>query len=724
MSLEIQKNATATHFDDSLKIVGRGDIAILEFDLKGDKVNKLSSPIMARLSQVLDELNSSTFKAVVVISRKDRIFIAGADIEEIKNLKNPQISQEMATMGQKIISKLEDLKIPVIAAINGACLGGGCEFVLSCDYRIATDDPSTQIGLPEVKLGVIPGFGGCVRLPRVIGLQAALDIILAGKSAFGKKALKLGLVDELVPAPILEERAIAFAADIIAKGGKKRRKKFQPKGTMNILLETVLRGMVLKKAREMTLKATRGHYPAPIKAIEVIKATYGMGDREKALAIEAKGFGEVAATDVSKHLINLFYLTEGIKKQTGVADPNIKPLEISKIAVLGAGTMGGGIAQLGADKNYTVRMKDINNNAIALGLQAAQKIWDKDLGKKKLTTYQYQQKFSKISGGTNYDGFGNADVIIEAIVEDMDIKKKALAETYKYCKSDVIIATNTSSLSVNEMATAVPRPENFIGMHFFNPVDKMPLIEVVRGDKTSDQTVATIFNLCKKMGKIPVVMKDGPGFLVNRLLLPYLNEAVYLLGEGHSVEDIDKAFLNFGMPMGPLHLIDEIGIDVAIKVAKGFHKSFGERAKPSDLMIKIANGGRLGKKNRKGIYKYDERGKKQGVDQSIYKDLDLKVPTKKLDSEEAVQRCIYAMINEAALAFHEDRIVKRAEDVDLSMIMGTGFPPFRGGLLKYADTIGTENIVDALEEFASKIGSRFTPSVPLKSMAKTQRKFY
>lgn len=725
MSLEVRKeNSMNTNTANAFKIIPKGEIALLEFDLKNEKVNKLSSPVMSELDHTLGELAKSSYKAVVLISRKDRIFIAGADIEEIKNLKNAQISQEMASMGQKILNKIEDLKMPVIAAINGACLGGGCELAMACDYRIMSDDPSSQIGLPETKLGVIPGFGGCIRMPRIIGLQASLDMILAGKSAFGKKAAKVGLVDQIVPAAILEEQAIKFASDLVKSGAKKRRKKFKSEGALNIALETIGRSVVLNQAKKMTMKLTRGHYPAPLKAISVIRDTYGMTNREKALSIEAKGFGEVAATDVSKHLINLFYMTEGIKKQTGVQDTNIKAENIEKICVLGAGTMGGGIAQLGADKGFLVRMKDINNNAIALGLQAAQKIWQKDVEKKKLNTYEYQKKFSNISGGTNYDGFKNTDVVIEAIVEDMNIKKKVLEETFKHCPSNVIIASNTSSLSINEMSKAHPHPENFIGMHFFNPVDKMPLIEVIRGEKTSDQTTATIFNLCKKLGKIPVVMKDGPGFVVNRLLLPYLNESMYLMQEGYSIEDIDRAYLEYGMPMGPCHLLDEIGIDVAVKVSKIFHQAFGDRAKPSEVMEKTGKSGRLGKKNKKGFYKYDSRGKKTVPDTSIYTDLGLGLPNKKLDAEEGVQRGIYMMINEAALMFVEDRIVSKPEEVDLAMIMGTGFPPFRGGLLKYADSIGTENIVDTLEVFANKIGPRFKPSQPLKNMAKTKRKFY
>jgi 3-hydroxyacyl-CoA dehydrogenase/enoyl-CoA hydratase/3-hydroxybutyryl-CoA epimerase len=711
---------------ESLKIVPQGpDIALLEFDLIGEKVNKLSTPVMKRFEEVLRELKSSAYKVVIIVSRKQRIFIAGADIEEIKSIREKDQAKLAAAEGQRIFNLIEDLPMPVIAAINGACLGGGCEMALACDYRICTDDSSTRIGLPETKLGIIPGFGGCVRLPRVIGLQAALDIILQGKSVDGKKAEKLGLVDKCVPVEILEEQALKMARELIADKAKKRKKVFEPKGIVANVLESGLgRPIVLSKAKGSVKKATRGNYPAPLKAIDVVGETYGMRNRGDALEIEARNFGDVAITDVSKNLIHIFYLTEAIKKQTGVADPNVKPRKVEKLAVLGAGTMGGGIAQLGADKGIDSRMKDINNEALSRGIQHAYRIWEKALKRRRISKYELGRKMALISGATDYTGFKAVDVVVEAIVEDMNIKKKVIRETYDNCNPNVIIATNTSSLSVNEMCEGFPKPENFVGMHFFNPVDKMPLIEVIRGNKTSDEVTATIFDLSKKMGKMPVVVKDGPGFLVNRLLLPYLNEAVYLLGEGMSVETLDEAFLDFGMPMGPLHLIDEIGIDVAVKVAKIFHKAFGERAEPSGLMAKVVESGRLGKKNGKGFYKYDEAGKKLEVDQTIYDTLGLARPTNKHKTDECVRRGIFAMINEATLALLEDRIVEKADDVDLAMIMGTGFPPFRGGLLKYADSVGSEVIADELELYATKFGPRFKPSNPLKQMAKTKRRFY
>ncbi len=710
---------------ESIRIVPKGEIALVEFDLIGEKVNKLSTPVMKRLEDVCDELAKSKYKAVVFVSRKNKIFIAGADIEEIKGIREKGEAYQLVRVGQNIINKVEDLPMPTIAAINGACLGGGCEFVLACDYRIASDDSSTKIGLPEVQLGIIPGFGGCVRLPRVIGIPNALDIILPGKSIDGRKAEKLGLVDKCVPALQLEERAFAMADDIVKKGAKKRKKYFEGKSVVEKFLNSPIgRIIVFKKAREGVMAQTRGNYPAPLQALSVVKATYGKSNRDRALEIEARGFSEVAASEISKNLIHIFYMTEAIKKQNGVADASIKPLPVQRVGVLGAGTMGGGIAQLAADRGMEVRVKDISNAALAKAFQTAHDIWVKSLKRRKITKYDLTNKMALISGSTTFDGFSQLDLVIEAIVEDMEIKKKVIAETATKLPKTCIIATNTSSLSVTEMQTAHPNPELFGGMHFFNPVHKMPLVEVIRGAKTSDVVTATIFDVSKRMGKFPVVVKDGPGFLVNRLLLPYLNEAVYLLSEGMSIEKVDKYFLDFGMPMGPFHLIDEIGIDVGVKVAKIFHKSFGKRAEPSPLMAKVVETGRLGKKNGKGFYNYDSKGKKLDVDQKVYGDLGLKVPYGKISAEDCINRGVFAMINEAALAFVEDHIVGTPQEVDLAMIMGTGFPPFRGGLLKYADSVGTAKICDDLEEYAAKVGERFKPSMPLKNMAKNNRLFY
>ncbi|MBX9768263.1 MAG: enoyl-CoA hydratase/isomerase family protein [Bdellovibrionales bacterium] len=711
--------------DMGLKIVDRGEIAWVEWDMPGEKVNKLSTPVMVRLETLLGELKASKYKLAVFISKKPKIFIAGADIEEIKGLKKRDEAAAAAAQGQRIFNLIEDLPIPVIAAINGAALGGGCEFSIACDYRVCSDDPSTKIGLPEVQLGVIPGFGGCVRLPRLIGIQGALDIILAGKSVDGKKAEKLGLVDKCCPLPILESEVMKLASEVVAGGAKKRRKTFVPKGAMAVLLEGPLKRVVFSKAKQAVMKQSRGNYPAPLRALDVVQKTYGMSDRSRALQIEHESFGDVAVTEVSKNLIHIFFMTEAIKKQSGVSDASVKPRTIKSMAVLGAGTMGGGIAQLGADKGIDVRLKDINHEAIGRGLQHAYDIWKKKVDRKQLTRFQMKQKMDKISAGTDWQGFKHQDLVIEAIVEDMNIKKKVIGECAAECKPGAIIATNTSSLSVTEMSAGHPHPENFVGMHFFNPVDKMPLIEVIRGEKTSDEVTATIFDLSKKMGKMPVVVKDGPGFLVNRLLLPYLNEAIYLLSEGMAVEELDEIFLDFGMPMGPLHLIDEIGIDVAIKVAKIFHKAFGERAEPSPLMFKTGESGRLGKKNKRGFYLYDDRGKKLAVDPTIYQALGLPAPSKgKISKDDCIHRGMFAMINEASLAFLTDKIVNRADEVDLAMIMGTGFPPFRGGLLKYADNLGADIINERLTHFAKSGAKRFIPSEPLKRLAEQKRTFY
>lgn len=709
--------------EESLKIVPKGEIALVEWDLVGEKVNKLSSPIMVRFKEILEEIKASDYKAVVLISRKKNIFIAGADINEIQGLKTKEAFAEAAGEGQKILNMIEDLPIPVVAAIHGACVGGGCELVMACDHRICSEDSSTRIGLPEVRLGIIPGFGGCVRMPRMIGLQNSLDIILAGKSVNAKKAKKIGLVDAVVHAEILEEQAMALAKDAISQG--KRTKVFKPRNKRDQLLESFVgRNIVYSQAKKTVMKQTGGHYPAPLKALEVVKDTYGFRNREKALAREMEGFCEVAVTDVSKNLIHVFFMMKEVKKKTGVAS-DVKGRTVKHVGVLGAGTMGGGIAFAAADKGIDSRLKDISWEAIGKGYEAAHKIWQKQVKRRRLKPKQLRQKMDLISGGLDYAGFGQMDVVIEAIVEDMEIKKKVIGETAANCPEDCVIATNTSSLSVTEMAKGHPRPENFGGMHFFNPVDRMPLVEVIRGEKTSDETTATIFALAKKMGKTPVVVKDGPGFLVNRLLLPYLGEAAFLLAEGMSVEKLDKYLKSeFGMPMGPCRLLDEIGIDVGCKVLKIFSQSFGSRIETSPLMETLEKSGLLGKKGGKGFYNYDDKGKEDGVNTSVYSTLGLSQPTDPYQSKECIERCVFTMINEASLAMIEDRIVETPQEVDLAMIMGTGFPPFRGGLLKYADSLGSKYICDELEMYASRYGARFKPCKPLENMANTERKFY
>ena len=708
---------------DSIRIVPQGDTAIVEFDMQGEKVNKFSTPMMLRLREVIKELHGSAYKAVIFISKKPKIYIAGADIDEIKNLKTKEDYSKAVSGGQTVFNELEDLPMITIAAVNGACAGGGCEFIMACDYRIATDDPSTKIGLPETKLGIIPGFGGTVRMPRIIGLQAALDIILAGKLVNPSKAQKSGLVDLVVHPSILMEQALKMAKE---NAGQKRRKQFKAQGLVNQFLESGLgRCIVFSQARKGVMKMTHGHYPAPLKAIDVMQKTYAMSDREKALRIEREAFCEAGATDISKNLIHVFYLIEMVKKQTGVANASVKGREVKHLGILGAGTMGGGIAYTAADKGVEVRMKDVNFDAIGRGLKHARDLWMKLVKKKVINKYEFQQRMDRVTGGVDYAGFRLQDVVIEAIVEDMEIKKKVIAETAQNMRADAVIATNTSSLSVTEMQKAHPRPEFFAGMHFFNPVDKMPLVEVIRGEKTSDETIATIFELSKRMGKMPVVVKDGPGFLVNRLLLPYMAEAAFLLQEGMNIETVDRAFVKeFGMPMGPFALMDEVGLDVCIKVLKIFKKAFGERIEMAPCLERLEKSGRLGKKNKKGFYTYDENSRRGKVDESIYADLGLSAPTNPLKTQECLERGIFAMINECSRALRDDHIVESAAEVDLAMIMGTGFPPFRGGLLRYTDSIGAAYVVGQLNQYAAKGAARLKPAQALQSMASANQTFY
>lgn len=715
------KEDAVANAEKSLVLEKRGKVGVIVFDQFAEKANKLSTPNLLRLFDLICEVESDkSLGALVIVSRKPTIFIAGADINEISKFEGKDAAQNLMKL-QAIFNFLEDLPIPTIAAIHGACMGGGTELSLACDYRIASDAPETRIALPEVMLGIIPGWGGTQRLPRLIGLEKSLDMILTGKSLDGKRAKRAGLVDKVAPKEWLEEKALAWAEEL-AKTRQKRTDYPASKDIKEKVLGKVPGGtwLVTDIAKKKLLEKTKGNYPAPLAALNVIRQTYG-GDLRKGLKVEAEAFAELAGTPTMKNLISVFFLTEKAKKDKGIAS-DVSPKKVARAGVLGAGVMGGGIAQLFAAKEIRVRMKDINWDSVTKGYQAAYKVFKKDADRKKLKPSDLENAMARIEGATHYGGFKELDLVVEAVVEDLEIKKKVFQELEKQVRPDAVLATNTSSLSVTKIAEAAKHPERVVGMHFFNPVDKMPLVEVIRGAQSSDEAVATVFSLAKKLGKTPIVVKDSPGFVVNRILGPYLNEAVYLMSEGVSPSRIDKVLEKFGMPMGPCALIDEVGLDVASKVAKVLYGAFGDRMKPPQLMESVGGEGRLGKKTGKGIYLYESGGKKRVEDSALFTKLGIK-PNYDIKDNEIEKRCVYLMLNEGARCI-EEQLVREAWELDIAMIYGTGFAPFRGGLLRYADTLGAGNIVSELDILTRNLGARFEPASLLQQLSVNGTKFY
>ena len=694
----------------AFQIERQGDLAILWFDLPGEKVNKFSSMVMKEFSSVVDQFAASgDIQKIIVASRKPGIFIAGADVTEFTKATNAEVAKEFTRFGQQTLHRFSKLPQVKVAAINGACVGGGCELAISCDYRVITDSPKAVIGLPEVKLGIYPAWGGATKLPRLIGLPAALDIILNGKTLDGKRAKRVGLVDDVVPPAILMDVAKQFANRPKPEEGG--RTKFYIEGN------PLARRVIFSKARKAVLAQTRGKYPAPLAAIDVIEHGMSAGV-DAGLQREVDNVPALILGPVAQNLVRLFFLMEDAKKDTISA----KPKSIEVVGVLGAGIMGGGIGYVVADKtDASVRMRDINWNALGGGMKAASKIWKKKVDRRRMSRSEMARKLSRITTTTDWSGFARADMVIEAVVEIIDVKRKVLAEFEAIAKPGAIFATNTSTLPITQIAEGSKHPENVVGMHFFNPVDKMPLVEVIRGAKTSDEAMATVASFARKLGKTVVICNDGPGFVVNRILGPYMNEAAFLLEEGYSVDSIDKAMLDFGMPMGPFQLLDEVGIDVASKVAGILGSHFGDRMERSKAVDALYADKRLGKKGGKGVYLYSE-GKRGDVDAEIYRLINVTNP-RPIDPGLAVERLLLAMINEAALIL-EEKIVGSAAELDLAMIMGTGFPPFRGGLLRYADSLGAAHIVSRLTELEAKGGKRFKPSAPMRRLAEKNSTFY
>ncbi len=675
----------------------------------------LDEETLQELDRIVEELkaNKKSIDAALFFTHKERCFLAGADITLIAAMKTEADGAEGSESGQTIFNKVEDLPFPTIALVHGVCLGGGTEFSLSCNTILMSDDKSSVMGLPEVKLGLIPGFGGTYRMPKRVGLPNSLDLILSGRSVKARKAKKMGLVDEVYP----KERLVEMST----RHYKKSKKKQSFTDSLSDFAQDnfLSRKVIFQKARENVLKKTKGFYQAPLKILDTMEAGMMKG-RSSYLSAEAQTFGELCVSAQSKNLQHIFFMTEKVKKYSGPQSTGDIP-KLKKGACLGAGTMGGGIAWLMSDNGMAPIMKDLNVGALELGLKQASSNYQGALKRRKLSSEDFERKMRSISAQTDFSGFEKVDLLIEAIVEDLKIKQTVFADTEKKMRDDALITSNTSSLSVEEMSKALEKPERFAGLHFFNPVHRMPLVEIITHSKVAPETVEALYNWVLKTKKTPVVVKDGPGFLVNRILMPYLNEAGYLLEEGVSMKEIDEACVNFGMPMGPCRLLDEVGIDVAVKVAKILHDGLGDRAKSSGLSKKMVDMDCLGKKNSKGFYLYDSAGKETGANEKVQS---LFTKSKVMSETEIQMRVILPMINEASIILDE-KLVAGPEDVDLGLIFGIGFPPFRGGLLRYADSEGLDRIYKAIEKYSESVDfDRYQPSMFLKDLVSNKKKFY
>ena len=729
-------DASSVESSDSAFTLVRHDngIAHLVIDVIGENVNTLKTEFAEQINAVLAEIKTDkSITGIVLCSGKKNSFVAGADINMLDACQSREEVIALSRQGQRIFSLLEQLPIPIVAAIDGTCLGGGLELVMACHARVCSDNDKTALGLPEVQLGLLPGSGGTQRLPKLVGLQKALDMMLTGKQLRAKQALKAGLVDDVVPSSVLLRVAEQKAISLHQRGKSTAQRK---QGLMDKLLEnnTIGRNIVYQQAQKTVQAKTQGNYPAPLKIIDCIRTGIELS-AEQGYQLEAEHFADLVMSDESAQLRQLFFATTAMKKEQGVAD--VMPDKISKAGVLGGGLMGGGIAFVTASKaNIPVRVKDINHKGISQALKYSYQILNKKVKRRFLLNSEMQKQLAMITGSVDYTGFKALDIVVEAVFEDLTLKQNMVAEVEENGHDNTIFASNTSSLPIGNIAAKAKRPENVIGLHYFSPVDKMPLVEIIPHEKTSDQTISNTVAFAKKQGKTPIVVKDKAGFYVNRILAPYMNEAAILLLSGEPIDKIDKALVKFGFPVGPMQLLDEVGIDVGAKIGPILQADLGERFAAPAAFDKLLADGRLGKKVKKGFYQYQKHsfaktlqnrfkgikpGQKQ-VDETIYSLLSIK-PMGSLSAAEISKRCTYMMLNEAARCVDEG-IVRNARDGDIGAIFGIGFPPFLGGPLRYIDKIGAKSVVAQLSQWAEQQGERYTPCAALVTMAENDQRYY
>jgi len=691
-----------------------------------EPMNTLGVALLTELVDVTDRLEQDDVKAIVFGSSK-RDFLAGAEIRMFAEMTTPDEAIEALTALHGIYNRIEALHTeqgkPVIAAINGACLGGGLEFALTCSYRVCSTSQKTQLGQPEVQLGLIPGGGGTQRLPELIGLAAGLEMVMGGKPVRGHKAKKLGLVDETVPAALLLQIAQKRALDLIDATSDEQRSTLEISSDslqkFAIEKNPAGRKLLWRKAYDTMIAQTKGHYPAPKRAFEAVRIGVEQG-RAAGMAAEIRFFAELVMTPESAALRSLFFATTALKSDTGI-DSDARPIDVSHVAVLGGGLMGGGIAAvttLKAQKN--VRIKEIDVTGVGRGLAYVNEVVAKQAKRRRMSPFEVDQVLNRVTGSATWTGFGNTDVVIEAVFEDLDLKRSIVEQVEGAMQEDTIFASNTSTLPITLIAEASDRPEQVVGMHYFSPVEKMPLLEIITTDKTADWVTATAVQLGKDQGKTVIVVNDGTGFYTSRILGPYSNEAAFLLEEGASVQAIDMAMEDWGFAVGPLLLADEVGIDVGAHVAIIMQDAFGDRMKGPDMMKGLIEDDRKGRKNGRGFYIYDD-GKRAGVDPTVYDALGVgpRIPVSKKD---VTERLTLAFINEAALCLQEG-ILRSARDGDVGAVFGLGYPPFRGGPFFTVDQMGADVVVAKLEALEARFGDRFTPAQILKDHAESGEKF-
>ena len=718
MSAESDHDLVTVRVDDRIAFVG--------IDVADQSVNTLSTPMVDRFEDLLESsLHDDDVDGVVIYSKKDDNFVVGFDIEELQGYyEDPEALRKLVARGHGLMERLTSLDKPVVAAVHGECLGGGLELAMACHARVATDSGDTSFGLPEIMLGLIPGGGGTQRLPRLIDLSQALDMILTGRQIDGRKADKLGLVDDLVHPGILLDAAADKAREMADGNGRSqsftRNLEEAIQDPVKLAARTPARKVIFDKARQKAAKKSGGHYPALPRALDVIETGFSKGF-DAGMRAEAEAFVELVQSDVAKNLMNIFFMRQAVNKDSVVGE-DVDPYPVDKIGVLGAGLMGAGIAQVAAYNGYNVRIKDKDADGLGKGLDYIHGLFDKLVKRKKLTDAEADVYFGRVSGTTEYDGFKTADIVIEAVFEDLDLKRRVLADIEELGADDQVFATNTSTLPIKEIAAEAKHPENVVGMHFFSPVYKMPLLEIIRTDDTSDRALATTLKVGREMGKTCIVVDDGPGFYTSRVIGAYINEAGWVLQEGARIEDIDEAMLEFGFPVGPMKLVDEVGIDVAQKAAGVLREAFSERWDAPTALASLAEEGRKGRKNNRGFYDYGGEGS-DVPDETVYDALPGGRDRRRVDRELVQQRCWLAMLNECAYAL-EEGILRNPRDGDIGVIFGLGFPPFRGGIFRYADEVGIKHVVDQMNRLADQFGERLTPADILVDMAEQNETFY